>query len=202
MRLNATDYRMVLSSAALSYRGSRNRPAPEQVVQALLEAEKTAKKQRILYAFEQLFGQWRLCFSTGTRKAQNRAGIVLGKGFYVPKIAPARIAFASGTSDERGEITNQVQAGFFTLKLIGLTQYSGKKNLLAFDFTRLQIEVLDRAVYSGAIRGGKDKAAAFYETSISTLPFFAFFLVTDDFIAARGRGGGLALWIKENPNQA
>lgn len=194
---------MVLATAAQSYReNDRSRPAPELVVQALLEAEKAAKKQRTLYSFDQLFGQWRLCFATGTRKAQNRAGIVLGKGFYVPKIAPAHIGFAPGASDDRGEITNQVQAGFFTLKLTGLTQYSGKKNLLAFDFTQMQIRVFDRTLYSGGIRGGQKKEAAFYEKSISTLPFFAFFLVTDDFIAARGRGGGLALWIKENLNQA
>ena len=33
---------------------------------------------------------------------------------------------------------------------------------------------------------------------IAKLPFFAFFLITENLIAARGRGGGLALWIKDN----
>jgi len=33
----------------------------------------------------------------------------------------------------------------------------------------------------------------FYDQPIAKLPFFAFFLVTEDFIAACGRGGGLLL---------
>jgi len=36
----------------------------------------------------------------------------------------------------------------------------------------------------------------FYDQPIAKLPFFAFFLVTEDFIAARGRGGGLALGLR------
>ncbi len=52
-------------------------------------------------------------------------------------------------------------------------------------------------VYSGNFRGGKATATDFYHQPIAKLPFFAFFLVTEEFIAARGRGGGLALWVKE-----
>jgi len=59
----------------------------------------------------------------------------------------------------------------------------------------MQLSVFDRAVYSGEFRGGKEKEI--YDQPIAKLPFFAFFLVTEDFIAARGRGGGLALWVKE-----
>jgi len=43
----------------------------------------------------------------------------------------------------------------------------------------------------------EEKEMNFYDQPIAKLPFFAFFLVTEDFIAARGRGGGLALWVKE-----
>ncbi|MBE9256152.1 hypothetical protein IQ228_01760, partial [Dolichospermum sp. LEGE 00246] len=44
----------------------------------------------------------------------------------------------------------------------------------------------------------KDEIKDFNEQPIAKLAFFAFFLVTEDMIAARGRGGGLALWIREN----
>lgn len=49
----------------------------------------------------------------------------------------------------------------------------------------------------GQIRGGKAQELDFYNQSIGKLPFFGFFLVTEDFIAARGRGGGLAIWVRE-----
>jgi hypothetical protein len=201
------DHTTVLSQAVAAFRtgrflAARDRPSAAAVVEALLEAEKVAKRQRLVYPFTSLLGCWRLCFATGTRKARQRGGINLGKGFYMPKLVPAHISFnASDTSLAeglgRGEIGNQLQSGPVQLKFTGPARYLGKKNLLAFDFTQLQIKVLNRSIYHTTIRGGEAKAATFDERSIAELPFFAFFFVTDDFIAARGRGGGLAIWIRE-----
>ncbi|NJM71414.1 MAG: hypothetical protein HC862_14945 [Scytonema sp. RU_4_4] len=197
------DFVTVLLLAATAYQGqTNNRPCAEVVVNALLQAEKAAKQQRLTYPFESLIGQWRLCFATGTKKVRNKAGIVLGKGFYVPKLAPTHISFNTTQAvDEipsREEIGNSVQLGPVLLKLEGPAQYLGKKKLLAFDFLQMQVSLFSRVIYSGSIRGGKAQAENFYSQPVSKLPFFAFFLVTEDLIAARGRGGGLALWIREN----
>ncbi|MBR8833929.1 MAG: hypothetical protein DSM106950_07795 [Stigonema ocellatum SAG 48.90 = DSM 106950] len=191
----------ILTQAAAAYRGQKvERPSPLVVVNALLQAEKTAKQQRTLYPFESLIGQWRLCFATGTRKVRQRGGIILGKGIYVPKLVSTHISFSCTTqplddTPNRGEIGNSVQLGPLLLQLMGPSQYLGKKNILAFDFTQIQISLFGHTTYTGQIRGGKAKAVDFYNRPIAKLPFFAFFLVTEDFIAARGRGGGLALWI-------
>jgi len=190
-----------LSQAAAAYRGQGGKvPIASLVVDALLAAEKTAKQERLAYNFESLVGTWRLCFVTGTRKVRQRGGIVLGKGLYVPKFAAAHISFSASSEQNlgRGEISNQVQVGPVLLKLTGPAKYLGKKNLLAFDFTQMQISLFSRVVYNGQIRSGKVDSQDFYNQPISKLAFFAFFLVTEDFIAARGRGGGLALWIREN----
>jgi len=80
--------------------------------------------------------------------------------------------------------------------LTGPAQYLGKKNLLAFGFTHIQLCLFGRAIFSRELRGGKATAIDFYHQSIAKLPFFAFFLITEDLIAARGRGGGLALWVR------
>ncbi len=56
---------------------------------------------------------------------------------------------------------------------------------------------INRVVYNQPIRSGKVESEDFYNQPIAKLPFFAFFLVTENFIAARGRGGGLAIWVKE-----
>ncbi|MEB3337012.1 MAG: hypothetical protein VKJ46_06085 [Leptolyngbyaceae bacterium] len=198
------DFLSVLTEAATTFQtqsGSSYLPS-ETVVKALLEAEKTAKQQRSPYSLDTLVGNWRLCFVTGTQKARKRAGIVLGKGRYVPdwvKIhLSVQIQAEVDPQPDRGKIGNQVQLGALELKLTGPIQYSGKKNLLAFDFIHLQVHLFNRTVYSGGMRGGQAQAENFYERPISKLPFFAFFLVTPDFIAARGRGGGLALWIRES----
>ncbi len=196
------DFVATLALAAAAFRnGTSNRPSAKAVVNALLQTEKVAKQQRLTYSLESLLGHWRLCFTTPS-KAHLLGGMALGKGFYVPQIALAQISFGNQapTSDQspgKVEISNQIQFGPLLFKLTGPAQYLGKKNLLAFDFTHMQLSLFGRAVYSGEFRGGKATAIDFYHQSIAKLPFFAFFLVTEDFIAARGRGGGLALWVKE-----
>ena len=68
------DFVSVLSLAATAYQGQRNnRPSAEVVVNALVQAEKAAKQQRVTYPFESLVGRWRLCFVTGTRKVRKQA---------------------------------------------------------------------------------------------------------------------------------
>ncbi|WP_193196834.1 hypothetical protein [Nostoc sp. MG11] len=193
------DFISTLSQAAAAYREQRGtRPSAEILVNALLQAEKAAKQQRLTYSFESLLGKWRLCFATGTKKVRKRGGIVLGKGLYVPKLVAIHIFFSAIEQDlGKGEIANQVQLGSILLKLTGPVQYLSKKNLLAFDFTQMLISLFGRVVYNKQIRSGKVQSEDFYNQPIAKLPFFAFFLVTEDFIAARGRGGGLALWIRE-----
>ena len=187
----------VLDHAAASLRTKSDRPEAKEVVKALLQAEKAAKQQKLVYPLESLFGQWRLCF-TAPKNAHFKSGVALGKGLYIPQIAPAQISFCSSQNLGEARITNSLQFGSLQLKLTGPTRYLDKKNLLMFDFTQVEILLFNRAIYSGWFRGGKLKNADFYKRSVAKAPFFAFFRVTEDFIAARGRGGGLALWVKES----
>jgi hypothetical protein len=177
-----------------------DRPSAEIVVNALLQAEKAAKQQKIVYPFSSILGKWRLCFATGTKKAQKRGGIILGKGFYVPGFATAKISFSANTDENlnRGEIINSAELGFIKLQFSGLTKYWGKKNLVAFDFQQVELSLFNRSLYRGNVKTRTTSNQDFYsQATIDKLPFFAFFLVTDNFIAARGRGGGLALWVRE-----
>ena len=75
---------------------SNSKPSSSAVVEALLAAEKNAKKTKTRYSFEQLTGKWQLCFITGTKKTRKKAGIVLGAGRYIPEwIAKIQIAYSS-----------------------------------------------------------------------------------------------------------
>ncbi|BAZ85688.1 hypothetical protein [Dolichospermum compactum] len=197
---STSDFINSLSSAATAYRAGNQLPSAEIIVNALLEAEKAAKLQKLNYPFASLNGKWRLCFATGTKKVRNRGGIILGKGWYVPRFMRIHICLnpletqALGT----GEIANQVQLGGILLKLTGPIKYLGKKNLLAFDFIKMQISLFNWMVVNKNISTSKGENKDFDRQPIAKQAFFAFFLVTEDMIAARGRGGGLALWIREN----
>src|SRR6476661_1107317 len=179
---------------------SNSKPSSNAVVAALLEAEKSAKKTKIRYSFEQLIGNWQLCFITGTKKTRQKAGIVLGAGRYIPEwIAKIQIAYAAEPvaegeeNSEIGRVENSVKVGAIALTLSGPTKFL-PNNILAFDFTIITVKFLGKTVYQGFIRGGEEREAEFFSLSVGKQAFFAYFLVEDGIIAARGRGGGLALW--------
>lgn len=206
----------ILQQAALAVlERSRQRPTPEQVVQALLEVEKASKQQKIRYSLSELTGDWRLCFITGTRKTRQRAGVVLGAGRYVPSLVTISIAYAASplaapptatdnntsyrSSFEMGNVTNRVQLGQLQMALAGPTKLLSKNNILAFDFTRIMLQLSKFSLYQGAVRGGETSEVSFYSADVGAekQAFFNYFLVQKDIIAARGRGGGLALWGRQ-----
>jgi hypothetical protein len=172
-------------------------PAPEAVVEALLMAEKTAKQTKVRHAYPQLLATWRLGFITGTKRSRQRAGVILGAGRFLPKWVKIQLSYSQLESDqERGTVQNSVELGPLVLIVTGSTQFWQKTNILAFDFTRMKVSLSGLKLYEGYIRGGRDREARFYEQSVKEQAFFTYFLVENRCIAARGRGGGLALWTR------
>ncbi|GBF52199.1 hypothetical protein N0824_00040 [Microcystis sp. 0824] len=172
------------------------------MLEFLLTKEKNKKKTKENLTFEALVGTWRLYLITGTQKAKKRAGIVLGKGRYLPSWLKITISYQRNESLELGEfisgtVSNQIFLGAVKLSVSGPVKFFPKTRLLAFDFTRLNLTLFNRSLYSGFIRNGQVSEANFYQENIKKQAFFAYFLITETMIAARGRGGGLALWVKE-----
>ncbi|MFB2898807.1 hypothetical protein ACE1CI_38325 [Aerosakkonemataceae cyanobacterium BLCC-F50] len=195
------DFLETLTKAA-AWEQKSDRPKAAEVVQALLEAEKLTKQQRINYPLETLIGSWRLHFVVSPKKSSQRSGIKMGNGFYLPRFIKAQISFSPSEADanlnpNQLKIGNQLHVGTISFKFNGPAKYLGKKNLLAFDFTQIQVGFLGFTVYSGNFRGGQKKNQEFDQKHIRDLPFFAFFAINENYIAARGRGGGLAIWVKE-----
>ena len=188
----------ILQQAANYFSDQTNLPSASEVVNALLKVEKNAKKEKITYPWESLIGNWRLCFVTGTKKTRKKAGIVLGSGRYLPRFVQISLSYFSSKelSKNQGKVENRVNLGGLQLSLTGPVKFLVPQNILAFDFTRIKVKLLGVTLYDGYIRGGKTKEASFYTDKISQQAFFAYFYITDSMIAARGRGGGLALWTK------
>ncbi len=172
-------------------------PAAKAVVEALLRAEKTAKQTQVRYTYSQLLGTWRLGFITGTKRSRQRAGVILGAGRFLPSWVKIHLSYSqSESSQEQGTVQNSVEFGPLQLVLTGPTQFWSKMNILAFDFTRMKVSLFGLKLYDGYIRGGQNREAHFWEQSLKEQAFFTYFMVQNQSIAARGRGGGLALWTK------
>jgi hypothetical protein len=169
-----------------------NKPNPQDVVNSLLILEKESKKGKINYKFEQLIGNWRLYFVTGTKKVRKQGGIILGAGKYVPNFIQINITYS-----EDLKVKNKVKFGLLELTLTGPVKLLPETNILAFDFTKINIKFWGKNIYSGYIRNGAIKEKTFGQESIKKQAFFNYFLIEEQLIAARGKGGGLAIWIKE-----
>jgi hypothetical protein len=62
----------------------------------------------------------------------------------------------------------------------------------------MQLKFLGLTLYNGSVRGGLKTATNFENEPISKQAFFTYFYVSEEAIAARGKGGGLALWSRVN----
>ncbi len=170
------------------------KPPSDQLVIALVAAEKSSRQTKPSYTAQQLEGTWRLCFITGTKQAQNRAGVVLRSGRYLPRWATIELTYHPHTQSDPGTLENSMKLGGLNLTLTGPAKFLSTRNILAFDFTQISITLGGLNIYQGKIRGGKESEEKFYEKKLKKQAFFTYFLIEDNLIAARGKGGGLALW--------
>ncbi len=172
-------------------------PESKAVVEALIAAEKAAKQTKVNYSYSQLIGNWRLGFITGTKKTRKRAGVVLGAGRFLSKLVKIQLSYSQSESQDKGNVENSVQFGLLKIVLTGPVKFWNNKNILAFDFTKMRLSLSGLKLYQGYIRGGKDRENNFDNQTLKQQAFFTYFLIEDNYIAARGKGGGLALWTKQ-----
>ena len=191
-------------ASAVSYlrNPERSNPKPNtsEVVTALVAAEKAARQAKTTYSMSDLVGTWQLGFITGTQKARQQAKGALGDGRFLPRFLNIRITYtAEEEGSDRGIVRNSVTLGPLTFTLAGPIRFYPKTSVLAFDFIHMTVTMTGVELYSGDVRGGRDRAAAFYDLPLKEIAFFTYFAIGDRYIAARGKGGGLALWTKVSP---
>lgn len=192
-----------VQAAHAALTGSAPKTPTQSLIESLLQREKVAQSQSNL-KFEQFIGAWRLCFVTGTKKPHQHQNKTVGNGFYIPRWVKMQIVYSPGnptdygpqTSDTVGQIANQVHWAGLSLSLTGPARCWSKKNIMAFDFTRMEFKAFGRTLYQGFIRGGQEGEQTFWDGHVRTQAFFVYFLIQDQVLAARGRGGGIALWAK------
>lgn len=172
-----------------------NRPSPRDLTAALLAAEAAAKRPRPTLATADLVGTWQLCF-TAPNKPRYRQGEPTGGGFYLPRLGRATLRFSAEAGTDPGEtlgIQNQLEVGGLALRFQGPARLQQPQNLLVFTFNQVSVRLGNRVLLQRPI-DQKNAAQPFAERPVGRLPFFALFALTPTTLAARGRGGGLALW--------
>lgn len=169
----------------------------EMVLQALLDLEKIARdtakgspeyNKNVLY---HLHGSWRLMFTTGTKKTQDRFGTIN----YFP------IKAIQSFDTENMAIENGIYVGDFALvKFLGEFEFDMRKRRLEFDFTKVTLlQFLDVSLGKGEAAQLGSKSGLGSDSNVANAAkdkkaFFNWISANADIATARGGGGGLALW--------
>jgi len=162
--------------------------------EALLELERRSRSLGTGLEAEELLGAWQLVQTWP--KGQNEPAAASS---WLLRSLAAQLRIEAGPSPGQLRLANRVSLGALSLEFSGQGQLKGRRPLLVFWFERLQLQLgnlklLDRAI-------AKPEPAK--------LPFFALIargqdrdgqgLAARQWLAARGRGGGLALWCLPGP---
>ncbi|EJK75959.1 hypothetical protein THAOC_02300 [Thalassiosira oceanica] len=139
-------------------------------------------------------GDWRLIFTTGTKEQQERRGGRIN--YFSPKAVQS---FRADTTPK--QIENGIYVGDFPLvKFSGDWEWNERVRKLEFDFDKIQLlglisinlgrkEVAQIGSASGLGSKNNEKLAAEGKKA-----FFTWISADDNIATARGGGGGLALW--------
>jgi len=93
------------------------------------------------------------------------------------------------SEDEKFTIANAIKFGLLTLSFSGYANLERKQPLLPFSFDCIQIKLASFTILKTSLPAPDQKKR----------PFFALIAIDQygKWLSARGKGGGLALWVKD-----
>jgi hypothetical protein len=145
---------------------------------------------------EQLSGDWRLIFTTGTQQTQQRAGRI--------NYFPLKAIQSFQTKDMT--IENGIYLGDWpAVRFSGRMEFDMKKRRLSFTFDKIALfGFLDIQLAAGQAEQMGAKSGLGSESNVANAgkdkkAFFNWISADADIATARGGGGGLALWKRVTP---
>ena len=147
--------------------------------------EKNSQKNGSGIVYEELLGIWKFQHVWGKESDQikNIASSIL-------QVLSAKLELTKKNKEDQlnFEIKNSIDFGLLKIIFKGSAELKGIRPLLSFYFEELKISISNFAIFKKELRKPEDKK----------MPFFSLIGVNtkDGWMCARGRGGGLAIWVK------
>jgi hypothetical protein len=181
---------MILRRAAEGARAgtSKSRPPATTVTRALLQLEREQKRNKSATSMDALAGRWQL---TVTGKVGRKVGL-LERPLYFPVAAHQTFTPDPSAGSETGTFDNRISAGGCSLRFRGPYRWIARMNRLEFTFSSCTVKLGPLGPFS--FNNLDPAGGALGTRTAKTLPFFTFFLARNGLAAARGRGGGVALY--------
>ena len=151
----------------------------------IIKMENIAKENGSGISYQELIGTWRFQYvwKKGSSNIDNFSSSIL-------QVLSASLELSKIDNENKKlfyEIKNSVKFGLFSIVFKGKAFLKGDRPLLPFDFDYFNINFGNINVYKKCL--GKTE---------SNRPFFALISIDNNqkWLCARGKGGGLAIWIK------
>ena len=153
----------------------------------LTEFEKRARLEGSGIKFDSLLGLWKFnsVWKQGSDKEDSISSTLL-------QVLSASLELKKDTQNPEEEtftIANSVKFGLLSLRFSGLGNLERKQPLLPFSFDCIQIKLASLTIFKRSLPSPDHKKR----------PFFALIAIDSNskWLSARGKGGGLALWVKD-----
>ena len=147
--------------------------------------EKNSQKNGSGIVYEDLLGMWKFKYVWGKEldEIKNVPSSIL-------QVLSARLELKRKNKEDQinYEIKNSINFWLLNITFLGSAELKGLRPLLAFYFEKLKISILNFPIFKKELKKPEDKK----------IPFFSLvgISVKDKWLCARGRGGGLAIWVK------
>ena len=156
-------------------------------VNELLALEKLARKDGSGIDFKDLIGLWK--FVLVWKKEKETSDFIASS---LLRLFSASLEFKQNSLKKdllQFDIVNSIQFGELEIRFIGSGELNGTQPLLPFFFQCIELNLGKRVLLSRQLKAPEKKLR----------PFFALIAMESQgkWLSARGRGGGLALWLKE-----
>jgi len=147
--------------------------------------EKNSQKNGSGIVHDELLGIWKFKYVWGKESDQikNIPSSIL-------QVLSARLELKSKNKEDQlnFEIKNSIHFGLLNVIFTGNAELKGLRPLLTFYFRELKISISNFPIFKRELKKPEDKK----------MPFFSLVGISskDKWLCARGRGGGLAIWVK------
>ena len=163
------------------------KPVPNDLpeIKEIKQLEKISQKEGSGIVYEELLGIWmfQYVWKKGADEIDNISSTIL-------QVLSARLELNKKDSQNNlnFEIKNSISFGLLNIIFTGSASLKGLRPLLPFYFENFKVNIGNFSIINKSIKKPKERE----------MPFFSLIGISkaDKWMCARGRGGGLAIWIR------
>ena len=154
----------------------------------LKELEKNARVEGSGIEFNSLLGLWK--FKSVWKRGSDSEDSISSTLLQVLSASLELQRDNQNPEEDKFIITNAIKFGLLTLRFSGYANLERKQPILPFTFNRIQLKIASITILNRPLALPDQKSR----------PFFALIAIdpNGNWLSARGKGGGLALWVQNN----